>query len=90
MSSQLIIFLIIITLKYFDVVHLIYLQVPSDFLHHVNGDGVQGLEGRETSPEVGRMPEPLDFHVTWVPSLGISSSACKDCAAIIEVLAENA
>mmetsp|Transcript_35745 Transcript_35745/g.79546 ORF Transcript_35745/g.79546 Transcript_35745/m.79546 type:complete len:894 (+) Transcript_35745:147-2828(+) len=30
------------------------------------------------------------FHVTWVPVLGVTSSACADCAAIMEVLVEKA
>ena len=33
------------------------------------------------------------FHVTWVPVLGVTSTACEceegDCAAIMEVVAEK-
>lgn len=51
-------------------------QVPAGFAHSVNG------------PEEDCCPGAPPFHVTWVPAVGISSSACGNCAAILEVLAQ--
>eukprot|EP00798_Chlamydomonas_sp_ICE-L_P024631 gene24631-10252_t len=30
-----------------------------------------------------------DFHITWVPVHGVSSSVCSTCAALIEIVAEK-
>ncbi|KAG1662759.1 hypothetical protein FOA52_006784 [Chlamydomonas sp. UWO 241] len=49
------------------------------------GSGCQSGGGGEQGQEDEAQPH---FHVTWVPVLSVSSSACSNCAAIVEVLAQ--
>ncbi|GAX85055.1 hypothetical protein CEUSTIGMA_g12475.t1 [Chlamydomonas eustigma] len=51
-------------------------KVPSSFTLSVN-----------TTSSNSSMDSGL--HITWVPCLGVSSSACDNCAAVVEVLAQR-